>query len=98
MVSWAGMCPRVSQSGDSTHYGHMKRASNGMVNRYLVQAANTAARTDPLMQAYFEGMMRWHSGKRPAFTPHVAHKMIHIIWHMLFRNEPYAQRNEDLYS
>ena len=98
MVSWAGMCPRVSQSGDSTYYGRMKKASNRMVNWYLVQAAHTAVRTDPRMQAYFERVMKRHAGRRPVSIPHVAHKMIHIIWHMLSKNEPYAQRNEDLYS
>ena len=28
LVSWTGMCPRVYQSGNVTHYGRMKKASN----------------------------------------------------------------------
>ena len=71
-VSWAGMCPRVSQSGDPAYYGRMKKASNGMVNWHLVQAAHTAARTGPRMQAYFEMVVKRHAGRRPA--PHTARR------------------------
>ena len=31
LVSWTGMCPRVYQSGNVTHYGRMKKASNRRV-------------------------------------------------------------------
>ena len=98
MVSWAGMCPRVSQSGDSTYYGHMKKASNRMVNWFLIQAAQTAVRTDPRLKAYFESVMKHHGGKRVIAIPHVANKMVHIMWYMLRDNKPYRQADEDLYS
>lgn len=44
-VSWAGMCPTVSQSGDSLHYGRMKKSANRKVQWALIQAAFSASRT-----------------------------------------------------
>ena len=93
MASWAGMCPRVSQSGNSTYYGHMKKASNRLVNWYLIQSAQTAVRSDERLQAYFESVMRRHGGNRSVSIPHVANKMIHIMWYMLRDDKPYRQTN-----
>lgn len=98
MVSWAGMCPRVSQSGDSLYYGRMKKAANRRVNWYLVQAANVAVRRDPRLKAYYERVMKRHADKHSIAIPHVAHKMIHIMWYMLRDDKPYEQKNDKLYS
>lgn len=98
MVSWCGMCPRVSQSGDSLYYGRMKKASNRMVNWYLIQAANTAVRHDQRLKAYFEKTMKRHADNHAISIPHVAHKMVHIMWYMLRDDKPYEQKNDKLYS
>ena len=41
LVSWAGMCPTVYQSGDIIRHGHMKKASNGRVNRVKLSRPQT---------------------------------------------------------
>ena len=42
LVSWAGMCPTVHQSGNTMYHGRMKKDSNRKVNRVLIQAAHVA--------------------------------------------------------
>ena len=39
LVSWTGMCPRVYQSDNVTHYGRMKKASNRRVNSHVLRAS-----------------------------------------------------------
>ena len=55
-------------------------------------------RSDERLQAYFESVMRRHGNNRSVSIPHVANKMIHIMWYMLHRDRPYRQTNKDRYS
>ena len=54
LVSWAGMCPTVYQSGDVTHHGRMKKASNRRINWMFVQATNTASMHDDRLKEFYE--------------------------------------------
>ena len=54
LVSWAGMCPTVYQSGDTIRHGHMKKASNRRVNWVVIQAANVAAIHDDRLREFYE--------------------------------------------
>ena len=94
-VSWAGMCPTLHQSGDTSYRGRMKKDSNRKVNWIMIQCAHVAVMHDDRMKAYYE---RLKKRNRPSVAiTHVANKMLTIIWHMLTRNELYRERNEDLY-
>jgi transposase len=53
-VSWLGLCPSLYQSGDKLVLGRMKKDSNGRAWWVLIQAARTAARTDPRMRELYE--------------------------------------------
>ena len=96
LVSWAGMCPTVHQSGNTMYHGRMKKDSNRKVNWVLIQAAHVAVLYDGRMRDYYERMKKTHHSSI-AIT-HVANKMIKIIWHMLTSRDLYRDRNEKLYQ
>jgi transposase len=95
LVSWVGLCPSVYQTGESLYMGRMKGGSR-KVKWIMIQAANTAIRTDPRMRAYHERKLRRHHHN--VAVTHVANKMLRIIWHMLRENQLYDERREGLYE
>jgi len=98
MVSWAGLCPTVSQSGNRTYMGRIKKIdTNRLVNWTMIEAANVAVRHDERMAAVYETARRRHAGRHSQAIVVVAHKMVTIAWHMLKRGTPYESRNDDLY-
>ena len=99
MVSWAGLCPTVHQSGDSKYMGRMKKMdTDTLVNWAMCEAANTAARHDPRMAAVYESARRRHADKHAPAVVVVANKMVTIAWHILKTRTPYESRNEKLYQ
>lgn len=98
MVSWAGLCPTIHQSGNQRYMGRMKKMdTNKMVNWTMIEAANVAVRHDPRMAAVYESARRRHADRHAQAIVVVAHKMITIAWHMLRTRTPYESRNEKLY-
>ena len=71
LVSWAGMCHTVYQSGDVTHHGRMKKASNRRINWMFVQAANTASMHDDRLKEFYERCKKRHGGKHVIAITHV---------------------------
>ena len=51
---------------------------------------------DPRMKAYYERLKKRH--KSSVAIPHVANKMITIIWHMLTNNTSYTGVKKNLYD
>jgi len=98
MVSWAGFCPTVRQSGKETRLGRIKKVgSDSLVNWAMCEAANVAIRHDARMRAVYEAACRRHAGKHMLAIIVVAHKMVTIMWHMLKTRTPYESRDGDLY-
>jgi transposase len=95
LVSWAGLCPSVHQTGESLYMGKMKDG-NKKIRWMAIQAAHSAVRCDPRLKAFYEKKLKRHS-HNVAIT-HVANKMLTIIWHMLQQNRLYNEKNEKLYS
>ncbi len=96
LVSWAGLCPTVHQSGDTPYHGKMKRDSNKRVNWIAIQCANVAVQYDERMKRFYERMRKRHM-HNIAIT-HVANKMMVIIWHMLTDRTLYKERKDRLYQ
>jgi transposase len=94
LVSWAGLCPTLHQSGNSSYHGTIKHG-NKKVQTIMIQAANTAARTDQRMRQLYLRVAKKH-GHNVAIT-HVANKMMIIIWHMITHKKLYNERKEELY-
>ena len=98
LVSWTGMCPRVYQSGNVTHHGRMKKASNRRVNWIMIQAANVAVRHDDRLKWFYQNAKTRHGGNHPIAITHVANKMVRIIWKMLTAQEPYESHDASRYA
>jgi transposase len=96
LVSWAGLCPSLHQSGESTHYGRIKRDGNKHVRWLMVEAAKSASSHDPEMRRLYE-RTRWRHGSQNAVV-RVANKMLRVVWCMLTWREPYRQGKEVLYK
>ncbi|MEM3159091.1 MAG: transposase, partial [Nitrososphaerales archaeon] len=97
LVSWAGLCPTLDDSGESKYYGRIKKKdSNRRVQWAMIQAAHIASMHDQRMKEYFErNARRMHQNKA---IVKVANKMMTIIWHMLTRKQMYMQKKDRLYS
>ncbi len=95
LVSWAGMCPTLHQSGDTSYHGRMKKDSNRKVNWIMIQCALVAVFHDARMKEYYTRLLKRH--KHHIAITHVANKMLTIIWHMLTEGNLYEDRNEKLY-
>ena len=96
LVSWAGLCPTVHQSGDTLHHGKMKKDSNRKVKWILIQCANVAVWHDKRMKRFYTKMRKRHI-HNIAIT-HVANKMATIIWHMLTDRTTYQGGSSRLYQ
>ncbi len=98
LVSWAGMCPVVYQSGNQLYTGRIKKIDrNKIVNWAMMEAANTAVRHDDRMAAVYESARRRHTDKHGPAVVVVANKMLTIAWHMLNTRTIYSSHNERLY-
>lgn len=95
LVSWSGLCPTIHQSGNSLYMGRMKDG-NKKIRWIMIQAANTAVRTDNRMRNYYTRIVKRH-GHSVAIT-HVANKMIRIMWYMLKNKETYQDGKQDTYQ
>ena len=95
LVSWAGLCPSVHQSGNSLYMGRMKDG-NKKVRWILIEAANTAPRTDGRLRKFYLRLAKRH-GRHIAIT-HVANKICTIMWHMLTYKKLYNERKSSLYE
>jgi transposase len=95
LVSWSGLCPTIHQSGNSLYMGRMKDG-NKKIRWIMIQAANTAVRTDKRMKNYYAKIVK-RQGHSVAIT-HVANKMMRIMWYMLKNKENYKDGKPELYQ
>jgi len=93
IASWAGLAPRISQSGEKTHIGRVGRG-NKRVGSMMVQCAHVACRFDARFKRFYERYSK-RKGKGKAAVA-VAHEMIRIVYFMLKGNEPYRGQNVEL--
>jgi transposase len=91
--SWAGLAPRISQSGETTHIGRVGRG-NKRVAALMVQSAHNARRYDTRFNRAYKRVSR-RGGKGKAIVA-VAHEMIRIVYFMLRDNTPYRGQNVEL--
>ena len=91
--SWAGLAPRISQSGEKTHIGRVGRG-NKRVAALMVQSAHNARLHDARFQKAYKRVSR-RGGKGKAIVA-VAHEMIRIVYFMLRDNAPYRGQNVEL--
>jgi transposase len=87
LIGYAGLAPRVSQSGERSATGALSKAGSRTLRWAAVEAANQAWRpSNPWHRHYLRVSAR--HGKNPAKSA-VARKLLIAAWHMLSRDEPF---------
>jgi transposase len=96
LVSWAGLAPRVHQSGDVLWNGGITKCGSGILRWAIVEAARTAVRYDERFGEFY-GRVKVRRGGSKAIVA-VANKMLKIVWVMLVRREAYGGVNQRRYE
>jgi transposase len=87
-VGYAGLAPKVKQSGQSSRTGPLSKAGSKALRWAAVEAAQQAWReSNPWHELYRETAKR--QGKTNAGKAAVARKVLIAAWHVLSREEPF---------
>jgi transposase len=87
LIGYAGLAPRVSQSGERSATGRLSKAGSRTLRWAAVEAANQAWRPTNPWHGHYRRISARH-GKNPAKSA-VARKILIASWHMLSRREPF---------
>jgi transposase len=87
LIGYAGLAPRVSQSGERSQTGALSKAGPRTLRWAAVEAANQAWRPSNPWHAHYLRVTARH-GKNPAKSS-VARKLLIAAWHMLSREQPF---------
>jgi transposase len=87
LIGYAGLAPRVSQSGERSATGALSKAGSGTLRWAAVEAANQAWRPANPWHGHYLRVSARH-GKNPAKSS-VARKLLIAAWHMLSRDQPF---------
>ena len=87
LIAYAGLAPRVSQSGERSQTGALSKAGSRTLRWAAVEAAHQAWRPANPWHGHYLRVSARH-GKNPAKSS-VARKLLIAAWHMLARDEPF---------
>jgi len=90
LVSYAGLCPSIKQSGNKEIRGHITKQGSRMLRWILIQCANVAIRHDDYLRSFYLRIKR-RRGHNIAIVA-TARKMLVCIYFMLKRKEVYNPR------
>jgi len=86
-VGYAGLGARVHESGMTTRTGKITKAGRRDLCVALVEAAQRAVKSDPLLKMRFEGLQkRMH---RNQAIVAIARHLLELVWSVLMRRQPY---------
>jgi transposase len=89
LVGYAGLAPRVKQSGQSSRTGPLSKAGPRALRWAAVEAAQPAWRpSNPWHELYTDVKQR--TGKANPAKSAVARKVLIAAWHVLARREPFT--------
>ncbi len=88
LVGYAGLAPRISQSGERSATGRLSKAGSRTLRWAAVEAANQAWRPSNPFHEHYRRVAERH-GKNPAKSA-VARKVLICSWHMLSREQPFS--------
>ena len=87
LIGYAGLAPRVNQSGDRSRTGALSKAGSRTLRWAAVKAAHQSWRpSNPWHELYAQLAAR--HGKNPAKSA-VARKVLIAAWHVLSREQPF---------
>ena len=91
LIGYTGLCPRVSQSGESDHRGPLKKNGPKWLRWALIEVTQNASRHPVYRERYQRTKKRLGRQKGPRVAQvDLARKLTEAIWYMLTRNEPFA--------
>jgi len=88
LAAYAGLVPRLYQSGDRAFYGHITKGGNPLLRWLMVEAARSAVRYDPHWRQIHDRIAH-RRGTNIATVP-VARKLLVVIWHLLTEKSVYC--------
>jgi transposase len=91
LTGYTGLCPRVSQSGETDRRGPLSKHGPRYLRWGLMEAAIHAA-SHPLYKERYQRTKRRLGRQRGAKVAQIdlARKLTEAIWYMLTRNQPFA--------
>jgi transposase len=87
LSAYAGLAPRVSQSGETVHHGHISKQGPPILRWVLQQAAWTAIRVSPEARKIFTRIGR-KAGPKKAATA-LGRKLLSYAWSVARRGVPF---------
>ena len=87
LISYAGLCPSIKQSGNKEIKGHITKQGSRMLRWILIQCANIAIKHDEYLRNFYLRIKR-RRGHKIAIVA-TARKMLVCIYYMLKRREVY---------
>ena len=94
LSSYAGLAPRVMQSGEHRKIGQIVRVSNKHLRSAMFIAAQSCARFGPLKLQDFHRRIREKQGFKVA-TVALARKLLVMVWKMLKEKKPFEMAYND---
>jgi len=88
LVGYAGLGPRVKQSGQSSRTGRLSKAGPATLRWAAVEASQHAWRPTNRWNRLYSDIKRRHGKANPAKSA-VARKILIASWHILSLNEPF---------
>jgi transposase len=91
LVGYTGLCPRVSQSGETDRRGPLTKKGPKWLRWALVEAAQNACRHPAYAARYQRTKQRLGRQRGPKVAQiELSRRLTETIWHMLTRNQPFA--------
>jgi transposase len=96
LVSYAGLAPKVEQSGNYTRYGHISKHSNGFLRWALIQSTRAAvhAATPNRFQRIYPRLTS-RRGEKVAIVATARHMAESAYW-VLTKREVYKEQESTL--
>jgi transposase len=88
LVGYAGLAPKVAQSGESSRTGRLSKAGSATLRWAAVEAAQQAWRPSNPWHELYADIKRRHAKANPAKAA-VARKVLIAAWHILSRGQPF---------
>ncbi len=88
LSSYAGLCPRVTQSGETAHHGHISKQGPPILRWVLQQAAWVAIRCDPNARRIYARIAK-RAGNKKAATA-LARKLLSYAWSVCRQGHPFV--------
>lgn len=92
IISYAGLNPSISQSGDKCYVGHISKQGNNNLRWILVECANIAIMHDSRFALFYHRIKKRKNHKVAIIA--TARKLLTIIYAMLMNNRNYVPQKK----